>query len=552
MPHHLASGRAGKLKGKPRWIRALESGYAWLLEHMLHWRYLVILIMLGIFAGGIYVAKNHTRFQMFPQDGVETIYIKLEMPRGASIIATEKRIIEIETVIATLPDNELESHASRVGTLSSEASKDKGDHSHWGVVRIYLTGEARRTRSADDIIDALRQAIPPGNETKLLFDKQRVGPPIGKPIEIRVSSNDDALRVKTAADLHAFLSGLPGVFDLESDNKPGKDQLIVDIDYKRLAEVNLTVSDIADALRVTFDGTLVSSTSSVEETLEYRVIMAPEFRSQPDIIYQIPVRNAQNKVLTLKDVLTLSDGSGPLEYNHYNGMRSETVSGDLDVDTTTVRKVSAAVNKEFADTWAAHPGMKVEFGGESREAKKVFGGFVVAGLIALVSIFLVVAVLFNSLGQPLIVMSVIPFAVIGVVYAFFAHGQPLSFFSTMGTLGLIGVVVNDTIIMVTEINASLRKTPDGYLVRTIVDGARNRLRPVLLTTITTAVGLLPTAYGIGGRDGLIMPLTLAMAWGLLFATMITLVLTPSLVTIGTDVGRLLGRHTGHIRGRAVD
>jgi multidrug efflux pump subunit AcrB len=550
LPHHLASGRPGRIKGKPRWILALESGYAWLLEHLLHWRYLVILVMLGVFAGGIYIVKNHMRVQMFPQEGVETIYVKLEMPRGASIDATEKRIIEIESVIAALPDSELESHASRIGTLSTEAAKDKGDHSHWGVIRIYLTGEARRTRSADDIIGALRRAIPPGDDEKLLFDKQRVGPPIGKPIEIRISSNDDALRAQTAADVHVFLSGLPGVFDLETDNKPGKDQLIVDIDYQRLAEVNLTVNDIADALRVTFDGTLVSSTSSVEETLEYRVIMAPEFRSQPDIIYQIPVRNAQNKVLTLKDVLTLNEGSGPLEFNHYNGMRSETISGDLDVDITTVRKITTAVKARFADTWATHPGMKVEFGGEAREAKKVFGSFVVAGLIALVSIFLVVAVLFNSLGQPLIVMSVIPFAVVGVIYAFFAHGQPLSFFSTMGTLGLIGVVVNDTIIMVTEINASLRKNPDSYLVRTIVTGARNRLRPVLLTTITTAVGLLPTAYGIGGRDALIMPLTLAMAWGLLFATIITLVLTPSLVTAGTDLGRLFGSRTGHKRGRA--
>jgi multidrug efflux pump subunit AcrB len=552
LPHHLANGNPAKLKGKPGWIIALENGYARLLGHLLHWRYLVILVMLGIFAGGVYVAKNYVSFQLFPQAGVETFYIKLEMPRGASLQATEKRIMDFEAVIAGLPDNELESYASRVGTLSVLASKDRGDHSHWGVIRVYLTGEARRSRSADESTDSQRDVITAAEGEQVVFDKERVGPPIGQPIEVRVSSNNDRLREQTAAELLAFLDKQPGVFDLETDNKPGKDQLIVEIDYKKLAEVNLTVNDVADALRVTFDGTLVSSTSSVKETLDYRVIMAPAFRGDPEIIYRIPVRNKNNKVLTLRDVLMLEEGAGPLEYHHYNGIRTETLYGDLDVEVTTVADVTRAARARFGDKWASQSDLQVQFAGEARETKKVFGGFLTAGVIALVSIFLVVAVLFNSIGQPLIVMSVIPFAVIGVVYAFFAHGQPLSFFAAMGMLGLIGVVVNDTIIMVTETNSALRNNPGGNLVRTIVSGAKNRLRPVLLTTITTVVGLLPTAYGIGGRDGLIMPLTLAMAWGLLFATLITLILTPTLITAGMDLGRLLGRGTEHQTGRVLD
>ena len=137
-----------------------------------------------------------------------------------------------------------------------------------------------------------------------------------------------------------------------------------------------------------------------------------------------------------------------------------------------------------------------------------------------------------------------------MIYAFFAHDMPLSFFSTMGTLGLIGVVVNDTILMVTEANRELHHNPKGYLVNTVVQGACKRLRPVLLTTLTTVVGLLPTAYGLGGKDALIMPLTLAIAYGLMFATLITLVLTPTLLTIGHDIAKVIGRGTSHARGRA--
>ncbi|MEN8107964.1 MAG: efflux RND transporter permease subunit [Pseudomonadota bacterium] len=549
LPHHIAAGKLSANAGKPRWIQAIEKAYAWLLVHLLHWRYLVLLIMLAILVGSVMLAKTTMKFQFFPQEGVETIYIKLQMPRGASLEATENRLQELEGLVSRLPENELESFATRVGTLSTEASKNRGDHSNWGVISVFLTGEARRTRTADSIIEELRAATPTQAGESLLFDKERVGPPIGKPVEIRVSSNNDALRDRTADQLFDYLGTLPGVLDLESDNHPGKDQLIVDINYARLAEVGLTVKDVAEALRVTYDGMLVSSTTSVEETLEYRVVVAPEFRDDPDMIYNIPVSNRAGRVLTLKDAVSLHEDSGPLEFLHVNGLRTETVSGDIDTKVTSVAGVRQQVEQHFSGRWASHPELRVEFAGEAREAAKIFGGFLAAGIIALGSIFLVVALLLNSLGQSFIVMAVIPFAVIGVIWAFFLHGNPLSFFAVMGTLGLIGVVVNDTIIMVTETNRELADNPTGNLVGTVVSGAKNRLRPVLLTTFTTVAGLLPTAYGIGGKDGLIMPLTLAMAYGLLFATLITLVLTPSLLTIGHDIGHFLGRGTRHERGR---
>jgi multidrug efflux pump subunit AcrB len=549
LPYHIAAGKLSANMGKPRWIRALERAYARLLVHLLHWRYLVLLIMLAFLAGSVVLAKTSMKFQFFPQEGVETIYIKLQMPRGASLEATENRLKELEGLVANLPESELESFVTRVGTLSTEASKNRGDHSNWGVISVYLTGEARRTRTADTIIEELRVAAVMQADEVLLFDKQRVGPPIGKPVEIRISSNNDDLRERTADELFDYLGTLPGVLDLESDKRPGKDQLIVDVNYARLAEVGLTVKDVAEALRVTYDGMLVSSTTSVEETLEYRVVVAPEFRDDPDMIYNIPVSNRTGRVLTLKDAVSLREDSGPLEYLHVNGLRTETVSGDVDNKMTSVGGVKQQVMQHFSGSWANHPDLKVEFAGEARESGKIFGGFITAGIIALGSIFLVVALLLNSLGQPFIVMSVIPFAVIGVIWAFFLHGDPLSFFAVMGTLGLIGVVVNDTIIMVTETNRELADNPTGNLIGTVVSGATNRLRPVLLTTFTTVVGLLPTAYGIGGKDGLIMPLTLAMAYGLLFATLITLVLTPSLLTIGHDIGHLLGRGTLHERGR---
>jgi len=549
LPHHLAGGGTATAKPKRAWVSRVEVFYGNSLEHLLHWRWLVLAFMLSLLIGSVLLAKNQIRFVLFPQDGVETFYIKLEMPRGASLTATENRLLSIEKYLSGLPKNEVESFATRVGTLSTSASKNRGDHSHWGMIAVYLTGEARRSRTADDIISDIRIANPATGNESLIFEKQRVGPQIGKPIELRISTNNDELREQSAQQAGSFIRTLSGVLDVESDNKPGKDQLVVDIDYDKLARLGLTVKHVADALRVSYDGALVSSTTDINETIDYRVIVAPEYRNQTDMLFQIPVTNNKGQVLNLKDVVTLREAQGPLEFMHVNGIRTETLSADIDTNITTVAKVKKQIQEKFSKAWESTPQMQVSLAGEARETQKIFGGFLFAGIVALVLIFLVVTLLLNSLGQPFIVMATIPFAVIGVIWAFFAHGEPLSFFSTMGTLGLIGVVVNDTIIMVTEVNRELAENPRENLVRTVVNAAQDRLRPVLLTTLTTVAGLLPTAYGIGGKDGLIMPLTMAMAYGLLFATIITLVLTPSLLVVGHDVAHWLGRGSEHKRGR---
>ena len=549
LPHHLAKANIKKTKDKPRWVEKTEQTYGWLLHKLLHKRIWVTVFMFLLLVGSVFLAVKAVKFQLFPQSGVERFFIKLEMPRGASLTATERRLIDIEKLISQLPETELESYATRVGTLSTSTTKNRGDHSHWGNISIFLTGEAHRERTADQIISELRSSLKLESDEKIIFEKKLMGPAIGKPVEVRISTNNDQLRDKTEQQLMQHLMSLAGVIDVTSDNKAGKDQLVVDINYQKLAEVGLTVKDIAEALRVTYDGMLVSSTTNVSETIEYRVIVSPEYRGSADMIYKIPVKNNQGKVLSLKDVLNLRDSRGSLEFNHANGVRTTTVSAEINPKITSIKKIQSSVHDTLLPEWKKKPQMTVMFAGEARETKRAMGDFLMAGLVALISIYLVVALLLNSMGQAFIVMAVIPFAIIGVIWAFFFHGTPLSFFATMGTLGLIGVVVNDTIIMVTEVNQELKESPTANLVRTVVSGAKNRLRPVLLTTVTTVAGLLPTAYGIGGKDALIMPLTLAMAYGLMFATLITLVLTPALLVMGHDITHLFGKGTAHTRGR---
>ena len=164
-----------------------------------------------------------------------------------------------------------------------------------------------------------------------------------------------------------------------------------------------------------------------------------------------------------------------------------------------------------------------------------------AFIMATILIYFVLILLFKSLSQPFIILVTIPFGVSGALLAFAVHGIPLTFMGIIGIIGLSGVVVNDSIVMTDFINKAFSKSSSGdkkQRISTITTGAAKRLRPVILTTITTVAGVLPTVYGIGGSSQIIVPVVMAMAYGLLFATLLTLLFTPSLYMVNTDIMRL--------------
>ncbi len=168
----------------------------------------------------------------------------------------------------------------------------------------------------------------------------------------------------------------------------------------------------------------------------------------------------------------------------------------------------------------------MKLAGQEEETETSMEGFFFALVVVLISVYFLLVVLFNSYLQPVLIMSVIPFAVVGAFLTLILHGRPLIFISLLGILGLIGVVVNDTIVMITHLNATCRD--EGNKLESIANGAVDRFRPVILTTLTTFAGLLPTSYGFGGDIPSIRPLVLVMAWGLFFATVITLGFIPTL------------------------
>jgi multidrug efflux pump subunit AcrB len=182
--------------------------------------------------------------------------------------------------------------------------------------------------------------------------------------------------------------------------------------------------------------------------------------------------------------------------------------------------------------------MRFVLGGEVMETEESMVSLFRTLIIAVVAIYFLLVILFNSFTQPLLVMAAIPFGVIGVIVAFAFHGEPLSFMAMMGIIGLSGVVVNDSLVLVSHLNQLRRQRVNGSLFRLVAEGTADRLRAIVMTTLTTVAALLPLAYGFGGTDPWMVPMALALGWGLVFATPLTLVLVPCLYVIRLDIGRM--------------
>jgi len=539
LPNHLAHG---KLKGvaKAKWVQALERGYGAVLRRVLRLRWVflggivAILIPLGV------VGARRLHFQLFPQSGASEFYIKIEGPRDQSLTQTRKQITELEALVEKLPASELMSYTSRAGHHSTSSRKNFGDHENWGIITVFLASYSKRERRARQIVRELRQkarGLTWSNRVNVMFEVQQVGPSGGKPVTVHLTSNDTSLLVNAERKLIGFLKTMEplGLSNIDSDRKPGKNELVVRMNHRKMAAYGISTQDISQALRIAFDGSIVSSIQLPQEELDYRLIFDETSRRRQQTIGLIRVRNKQGRLVPISQFISFVERRSDLAVYHHNSRRSITVTAELDPERLTAMEAARHIRTRLLEKWKRPEGLHVEIAGESEDSKQVMGEMRFAIIIAFLLIFSIVSVMLKSLKQGLIIMAVIPFSLIGVLVALLSHRMNISMFVLLSLCSLIGIVVNDSIVMVNTLNTCLREAGrftglDG-LAGAIGEAAQTRLRPILLTTLTTLGGLFPMAYGIGGYDKMLAPMALSLGWGLLFATGITLLLVPTLYVL---------------------
>ncbi len=539
LPAHLIWGVKPHKPGATRrvkrgWFDGIRRFYRRTIGIALVLRYVVVVLAVASLGTGLWYAATHMSFVLFPTDAADVFFIRVELPRGSSLEKTSDKVAEIEALIDALPDGEVDSYVTRIGNQGMYVA---GENENWGIVNVYLTPFATRDRVADDIVTDLRKLSDEleGFE-KIVYYIDAGGPPVGEPVTIRVVGGENGRRLALADSVVAVLAATPGVKDIDRNDKRGKDQVELSLDYDELSRLGLTVADVARNVRIAFDGELVTNVRYGDEDVEFRVILDEKTRRNPRLLGELLVPNNQNRLIPLKNVMSARTGPGTSSVYHFDNERAIRITADVEKGLVTPLQATNAVEDHF-DLRGDWPGLRFEIGGEAQETQKSMESLMVAFLSAAVAIYLILTVLFNSATQPLMVMTAIPMGVLGVIVAFALHGQQLGFTGVMGLVGLSGVVVNDSLVLVNHINRLRKKRQGDPLIEIVADGATDRLRAVLLTSLTTVAGLLPLAYGIGGSDPFIAPMALAMGFGLLFATPITLALIPSMYLIANDFKR---------------
>ncbi len=543
LPAHLIWGvKPGliRLKDEPKRlnIEAVKQRFGNLLERLLKWRYPVIAAALLMLLSAFWYAGRYMDFILFPTQSADRFYVLAEMSTGSSLDHSSDMMRKLEGLVEGLPAGEVESYVTRIG---SHGNFSRGENEHWAYIGVFLTPFATRERNADMIVEELRKRGGAITEIeRLVFIIDSGGPPVGRPITLRVVGSDDKMRADLASEVSARLARLDGVKDIDRDDKKGKEQINVDIDFIRLADASLNVSDIARNVRLAFDGEVVTSVRYGDEDVDFRVLFEATARSSVDTLADLIIPNSRGEFIRLEEVAEFNIDAGPSNIYHFDNERAITITADVVKGVTTPLAATRMV-LEGIDIDSDWPGMRLVVGGEAEESAASMGSLVVAFIAAAVGIYLLLLLLFDSTTQPIMVMVAIPFGLVGVIVAFALHQQAFGFLALLGVVGLTGIVVNDSLILVNLVNRLRETHPEISAHDRIVDSARTRLRPIVLTSVTTVAGLLPMAYGLGGSDPFSAPMALAMGYGILFATPITLILIPCLLAVTDDLHALTAR-----------
>ncbi|OFZ57401.1 MAG: hypothetical protein A2381_04240 [Bdellovibrionales bacterium RIFOXYB1_FULL_37_110] len=529
LPVHLSMHKKTGSNTNEKLLNKLKNRYEVILKIFLKFRKATLAGFLAIFLLSSIVFGIFGKFELFPTNDFDLFYVIMETPQGHSLIETSNKVSQIEKIISQIPNELMISFKTIVGDhRTDEAASSPAMHENWAVSTIYLKPAGQRNTRSEVIIKDLTNKLKPiKGFDKIVVRAVKDGPPVGKPINIRLVSDDNKLSKIFEEKIITFLTNQKGVYDIDSSDMLGKKEIRLKLDHYLMAKVGVTALKLAETIRVAYDGKVATTIRKDGEEIDFRVNLLENQRGNPDYLKELQILNNQNQLIKVGTFVDFEESRTNQTIRHYNGKKSINIAAEVDAKIITSQTINKMIKEKFEQQISETPGVTMVFGGEEKETMESFDNFLMAFVMAILMIYFILILLLDSFLQPLLIMIAIPFGLVGVLLAFLIHGLPMSFIGLIGTLGMVGVVVNDSLVMVTHFNA-LKIENKNMNSTLLLKGATTRLRPVLLTTITTVLGLLPTAYGWGGYEPFLVPMVLAMSWGLALATIVTLILVPVL------------------------
>ncbi|QOI97793.1 MAG: efflux RND transporter permease subunit [Flammeovirgaceae bacterium] len=567
-----------------RLLPLLERRYAKLIQHALKGSnpktYLIGTILLLFLSIGLLVVFP-PKVIYFPINEPKYINIFIEYPTGTDIEVTNKLTERIEDQVIELVkpyESIVESVIGNVG----QGTGDPNDPSNIGMsdtpnkARItvnFVDFKYRNGQSTNAIMEEVRKAIGQYPGVTVTVDKNSDGPPAGKPINIEISGDDFPTLVQIAEDMRNKIneSGIQGIEKLKSDLETGKPELVIDIDREKARRFGLSSYSVANEIRTSLYGKEVSKFKQGEEDYDIQLRLDDKYRYDLDALI--------NKSVTFRDQSTGKISQVPISSiaktelsSSYGSVRRKDLKRVITLSSNVLGGYNATeINNQIKELLADYrmpPGYSFKFGGEQEKQMEEMSFLTGALAMAVFIIFLIIVAQFNKITAPLIIMTSVLFSTIGVFLGLFIFRMDFVVIMTMvGLISLAGVVVNNAIVLIDfielkkkrlkeELNAD--KLPMPVVIDAIAEAGKTRLRPVLLTAITTILGLMPLAIGINidfikfitsydadfyiGGDSVIFwsPLSWTIVHGLAFATFLTLVVVPVMYLLVEKLNRRLG------------
>jgi len=546
LPNHIRDVANANKHPKERllfiWISNI---YVWFLHKAVKLRYLTILLTIAGLLGTVGLATK-MKFQLFPSGAESTFYLRVTMPTGTTLEAMRDQLKKLDVEVRQRIEPALLETTTMIAGENSadqrESLKQIGDR--FGFERVILIPFTKRSVNAYTVMNQLEKEIPPlFPNLDISFAMQKPGPPVGRALQVELTGGDEAAMTRIARRLITMLEKVKGVNGIESDLEPGDPEIRIVMDRTLAAYAGVNLATVGTHIRAAFDGLRVSTIKRGKEEIDVTIRYPEQAQRDIDTLMKLEIPNNRGGLLPLFRIAKLENRAGASSIRHKDGQRVMNVSAEVNHTDMNSKQLNALVQQRQSEWMGENAGnVRVHLGGEEEKTQESVRGLIFSFVFALLGIFAILAVQFNRIGYPILVMLAIPFGVIGIIVGFFLHGAPISFMAMMGFVALTGVVVNASLVMAVFIQ---RLIAEGVPWReAIMESGKRRLRAVLLTAITTVVGLLPTAYGWGGFDPFVAPMALALSWGLMFSTIITLFSVPAALGIALDIKHLMQRLFG--------
>lgn len=521
----------------------IEHGYKPLLRLALRWRYisLSIAIALMIIMGGI-VGGGMVRFVLFQELDGDVITAGIEFPNGTPLEITENAVAKLEESVkkvgARFPTASgaplIKNIYSLIGSAIDPYTRSKG--SHVGGVRVEIATSEERTVSSFDLLAAWEEevgAIP--GATSLVIEGLQTGPP-GAAIELWLRGRSLEKMLAAAEKLKTKLGTYDAVYQIQHDFRPGQNEFRMRL-KPEAHTLGLTVADLGTQVFAGYFGEEAVRIQRGRDDVRVRVRYPLDERRSLDDFERIRIRTPRGQEVPLRSVADIEYGPGVSVINRTDGMRRITVSAEV-LARGNANEITADLEKEYLPQLRAeYPGIVFSFEGEKKNAAESLGSLFVLYPLAMLGIYIIIATMFRSYMQPFVILVTVPFGIIGAVIGHLLLGYNLSMMSMFGMVALSGVVVNDAIVFIECVNTNLAKGIE--FVTAVCNAGSRRFRPILLTSLTTVGGLTPMLLEQDMQAQFLIPMAISIAAGVAFATLLTLLLVPSLLFILNDMRRVV-------------